>query len=449
MIKSINTLLATATLSAHAAWADPTPLATVESQTFSGNCGPVTYDVAPQGEYTNALRNVRGESLRLFFSDFYVQAENPGDYLRTCDINARINVPAGYRFMPVRANAEGFYQISPEGKNTGGIKVSYTVQPGNLNAYRTNPKPFTGNGDIHCKADLEKPSYTTCFNKPTQVNLSTHLAMWLNHQVNGFSTIQLDASRRDQNLFWNWQLQSCENFFDQKTFDTTYVATNGNTYHARLTVDMYQGTYSSSAGFTGTLSNLQYSEDGLTLKGNWSALGTGGSFVFNMTDVGNGHFNGSWTDHQGKKASWTGHYAHQSVPAREYHSFFTADTHQCLDSNGALNAGYPWSINNCHYAQNQQFYTPEVDLLEGFHIKSRTSGKCMVSVRHADGSMTVTQNTCEQADGAIWEFYHRGESPFKLKNVKEGLCLKQLHGGRVTLGDCDHDSTYLYWSLHS
>jgi hypothetical protein len=344
-ILTLSTFLTIGSLGSLHVFANTTPLVSVEHQNFSPGCGPVSYEIAPQPDYNDGNRNVRGESLRLFFSNFYLQADRPGDYLRTCDIDAKIIVPAGYRFMPVRAQAEGFYDIRPEGRNTGGVKVSYSVQPGDLHALRTNPNPFTGSGDIHCKADLENPKFTACFNRPTEVTLSTHLAMWLNHQVDGFSTIQLDASRRNQNLFWNWQLQSCENYFDQKQFHSSYVAYDGNTYSARISIDGYQGTYQSEAGFTGTLSNLTYSDDGLSISGNWSTSNAQGYFSFSILDVGEGRFHGIWGDDKGYRNDWTGQYVQEDVPQREYHSFFKADTGECLDSMGVFNSGAPclWS----------------------------------------------------------------------------------------------------------
>jgi hypothetical protein len=283
-------------------------ITSLQDHRVSPECGDVAHEIVDDNQYDDTSSGATGESLRLFFSSFMVQSENPGRAQRHCTLNASVLVPAGYRFMPLSASAEGFYSINPKDTNSGGIKVNYVVQPGNMTAERTNKVPFTGDGDIHCLAELKDPAYTGCYNRATTINLTTELALWLDQKSPGNSVIQLDATRRNHNLYWNWRLKSCENYYDQKQFASSYVAYNGHRYNARLKFDLQEGTFESAAGFTGQFTNVRYSDDGLNVQGQWAALGAKGYFSFDMIHKSTGEFRGTWGDDNGYRAEWTGYY---------------------------------------------------------------------------------------------------------------------------------------------
>lgn len=386
-------------------------------------CGTFSSEVIEDKTYDDLGRGYIGESLRVFFDNFILTADYPGYVRRDCRMTAKVTVPPGYRFRPTLAAAEGFYNIQPKDQSKGGIKVSYIVQPGAQKAERVNAKPFTDTGDIVCKAELKDPQFTTCYNKPNQVSLETDLGFWLDQTAGGSSIMQLDATRTKTSLKWNWQFQSCENFWDQKWFSTTYVAYNKNRYQARMFFDLTTGRYESAAGFTGWLTNVRYSADGLEVNADWSTGSNKGWLKLRMSDVSTGTFLGEWGDNTGFKALWYGDYENPAnAGSKEYHSFQRADKSACLDTNSITHSGNLITAKPCTYDRGQQFYTANVAKQLFFHIKSKVSGKCMAPSHAVSGAMVV-ESVCGESDLDRWEFLERGQSPFRLKNKGSGLCL--------------------------
>lgn len=412
----------------------------------SGDCGSLSTEITEEKAYDDWGRGFEGESLRVTFNEFILRADSQGWKERNCRLGAGVTVPAGYRFRPTLAAAEGFYSIQPQGQSTGGIKVSYVVDPSGQKAERENAKPFTGQGDILCKAELKDPRFSTCYNRPNVVNLTTDLKFWLDQKGQNASVMQLDASRTKTSLKWNWQFQSCENFFDQRWFSTNYLAYNGQRYNARIFFDLTNGRYESSAGFTGYFNNIQYSEDGLEMTANWSTDSQSGWMKFRMEEVSTGRFRGEWGDSSNFKADWYGSYENVGavVGSRTYHSFHTPNFSACLDAGSNLGNGTLVQAKPCNYKGGQRFYAPNVFNQDFFHIKSSLSGKCVTADPKNPRQKLVNQ-ICDGGANDGWEFYVRGQSPFRLRHKASGLCML-IRGQDITLGNCEGEATYLTWS---
>lgn len=421
-------------------------LAKVNSIQSIEECGSFSSEVIEEKAYDDFGRGYIGESLRVFFDNFNLTADYPGYVKRNCKLTAEVAVPPGYRFRPTLAAAEGFYNIQPKNQSKGGIKVSYVVRPSGQTAERQNAKPFTDVGDIVCKAELQNPQFSACYNKPHNVALETDLGFWLDQTAGGQSFMQLDATRTKTSLKWNWQFQSCENFWDQKTFSTTYVAYNNSVYNARMTFDLTKGRYDSDAGFTGWFNNVKYSADGLELTADWSTDSQKGWLKLTMSDVSSGKFFGEWGDSSGFKAMWFGSYENSAAAApKEYYSFQRADRSACLDTASLTSSGSLATSSPCTFDGGQLFYTTNVHKQLFFHIKSKVSGKCLVPSGTSEGSYVESQ-ICGESNLDAWEFYERGKSPFRLKNKGSGLCLA-ADSYLLKVANCDsNEATWLTWS---
>lgn len=283
--------------------------AEVRVDTFSSNggCGNnPSFDVV-ETSALNPATNTKGESLRVFFNDFFLSTNYAGTANKNCVLDAQIRIPAGFRFRPVSAAAEGSYILQPQSQ--GFIRVSYEVQPNGWTAEASNQTPFTGQGDINCIAKLEEQLILGCSNEDTTVNLHTNIDLSIKQSSSSFSQMEIDASRQNHDLSWRWELYSCSIAFEDRDFQTTYVAYSGQNIPATVRFSGTQGSFKTSS-FSGTFSQVTYSNGGRTVQGKWSASGSSGTFSFYLVNDSSGEFQGSWRDSKNPNQGgvWNGRY---------------------------------------------------------------------------------------------------------------------------------------------
>lgn len=419
-------------------WATLAQLKQVSSQE---NCGPYATELLEEKAYDELGRGTIGESLRVFFDAFNLQANASGSFQRKCRLNTAIAVPSGFRFRPTLAAAEGFYSIQPKDQSQGSIKVSYTVQPSGQKAEQSNQKPFSGNGDILCRAELKDPSFTACYNKPQTVTLETELSLGIKQAAGGQSMMQLDASRTKTSLKWNWQFQSCENFWDQKWFTGSYRAADGSQHQVRIFFDLTGGRLEDN-GAVYKLEGVAYGNDGLQVSARWSIEEfKSGYFSLNMENVRSGRVKGQWGDTNGFQSAWSGQYEDPAKAAkRDYYAFHLSDFSKCLDAGSALVEG-----KSCKYDENQLFYVQNIGQSPYFYIRSQISGKCLVP-NSGSASAFLASRGCGESQLDTWEFYPRGQSTFRLRNKGSGLCLA-IDDFATGMAGCDTpQASYLSWS---
>lgn len=438
-MQNISWIVALSLIYSNSALATLARLSQVSTQ---ANCGRFSSELIEDKAYEDLGRGYLGESLRIFFDDFTLNASSTGKYDRNCKMTAAIEVPAGYRFRPTLAAAEGFYSIQPKNASRGGIKVSYVVQPGGQKAEQQNAKPFTDNGNILCKAELKDPRFTACYNRPHDVSLATDLGFWLDQAQGGQSLMQLDATRTKTSLKWNWQFQTCENFYDQRWFKASTIDSSNQYQTGRLFLDLTRGQLEFPKG-RAELSGISYSADGLELSANWSLNGDKGWLKIKMKDISTGSYSGEWGNDGGAGDYLFGSYENlAAVPAKEYHAFHLPDLSQCLDSASSAYTDHLARNMPCDYSKSQLFYIGNVKSDQYFHIKAKDSGKCL----SADPQDTPRFRACGEGAYDVWEFFSRVSSPFRLRNVATGLCLSFKD---YTLGtiDCSApEATSLTWS---
>ncbi|WP_141732779.1 DUF4360 domain-containing protein [Oligoflexus tunisiensis] len=281
----------------------------VDAFSSNGDCGTSpSFDVVETSPL-NTTNNTKGESLRVFFSDFQLATSYAGTVHKNCVLDAEVRIPAGYRFRPVSAAAEGSYFLQPQGQTQGYIRVSYEVEPTGWGAEASNQTPFTGQGDINCIAKLDEQFVLGCSTEDTLVNLHTNIDLSIHQSGNNFSQMEIDASRQNHDLSWRWELFSCSIPFEDRDFKTTYVAYNGQAIPATVRFSGSQGTFKTS-GFSGKFTHVTYSNRGRTVQGKWSASGSGGTFVFQLVSDSTGEFKGSWKDARNPNHGgvWNGRY---------------------------------------------------------------------------------------------------------------------------------------------
>ncbi|HYX32696.1 MAG TPA: DUF4360 domain-containing protein [Oligoflexus sp.] len=285
--------------------------AEVQVNAFSSNGGCGTspsFDVV-ETSALNPKTNTKGESLRVFFNDFFLSTTYAGTVNKNCVLDAQVKIPAGYRFRPVSAAAEGSYNLQPQGQSQGFIRVSYEVQPNGWSAEAANQTPFTGQGDINCIAKLDEELVLGCSTEDTLVNLHTNIDLSIQQNSSSFSQMDIDASRQNHDLSWKWELFSCSIPFEDRDFKTTYVAYSGQSIPATVHFSGSQGTFVAS-GLNGQFTEVRYSNRGRSVQGKWSAGNSGGTFTFSLINDSTGEFQGTWRDakNPNQGGAWNGRY---------------------------------------------------------------------------------------------------------------------------------------------
>jgi len=284
-------------------------IATVESVYSDDGCGDLRYDVATTSANSDPAQGIVGESLRVFFNDFHIQASQPGEVKRTCKLDAVIRIPAGYRFLPRAAYAEGSYSIRPQGASKGTINVTYDVRPAGRFAERNNEKaPWSGEGDFTCRGDLVETQFLLCANHDTFVSLGTDLTLKLQQAAGGQSLIELDSARKDVDLTWDWQFKPCVNYFEGRTFRAYMKIGPTNTQPLSFQPYEDRGSLITESGKRGALSQVVYSDDGLSVSGIYNLDGKSGRFSVKVVDTESGEFRGGLTGNDGSTGTFFGYY---------------------------------------------------------------------------------------------------------------------------------------------
>ena len=276
----------------------------------NSDCGLTPdYDVIE----TSALdpnTNRKGESLRVFFNNFFLSTQKSGQAAKNCALDAQIRIPAGFRFRPVSAAAEGSYNLQPNGQSQGFIRVSYEVQPEGWTAEASNDQnPFTGQGDIRCIAELDSQFQVSCSEYDTELTLHTNIDLRIQQDSTLTSQMDIDATRQNHDLSWKWELSSCSVPFEEHSFQSNFIAYDGSSVAATLNFSGSTGSFR-TANFVGTFTKLVYSHGGRTIKGHWSASGSNGTFTFELLNNSTGDFQGTWKDGKDPKQNgfWNGRY---------------------------------------------------------------------------------------------------------------------------------------------
>lgn len=282
----------------------------VDGFSSSEDCGQTPdFDTIQTTAYDPAT-NVQGESLRVFFKDFVLNSAVNGRVDKNCVLDAQIRIPAGFRFRPVSATAEGSFSIQPKDRSKGFIKVSYEVEPQGWKAEQSNEnKPFTGEGDINCQAELKEAFFLECSNSDTVINLHTNIDLKIRQRGGGFSQMDIDATRNNYDLAWKWELKPCSVPFEDRDFQSYIVAYDGRSVPASLRFRGTTGTFTTSS-LTGHFTELRYLNYGRTVQGTWSAGKQRGSFTFKLKDESRGTFKGTWKDakNPSQGGTWNGRY---------------------------------------------------------------------------------------------------------------------------------------------
>ncbi|MCX6131382.1 MAG: DUF4360 domain-containing protein [Proteobacteria bacterium] len=284
----------------------------VKVASFSSNdqCGQnPSFDLIDTSAYDPSTQ-IQGESLRVYFNEFFLSTEQQGTTQKNCVLDAQIAIPAGFRFRPLSAAADGSYSIQPQGLSQGFIKVSYVVQPQGWSAEKSNTlKPFTGEGNINCMAQLQEASFVGCSNEETLINLHTNIDLRLDQNGSGQSQMDLDATRESHDLAWKWELQPCSVAFETHDFQSQFIAYDGTIVPINLRFTGAAGVFV-TANSSGAFSEIHYLNNGRSVEGNWSLDGKAGSFVFHLQDETSGRFIGTWVDRDSPSVSgaWSGEY---------------------------------------------------------------------------------------------------------------------------------------------
>ena len=273
---------------------------------LSEECGTVETRLDPNGEYGEL-----GESLRVFFQDFNLLLEKPGNTSRDCLAKVKLRIPAGQKFRFHSATAEGSHSISPESR--GDVNVGFKILESGDEAF--SEEPIQGEGDFFAEAKNAYAHYTNCSDRDQFITIEASIGASLAHRGYSQSLVEMDEATPGGAFVCNWEYAPCEPLYFEKPLVGYYKSYNGRNYRASISINGQRGSFKSDEGFTAELSQLNYSNNGRTLTGKWKMSRGQGWFEWHMEDIETGDFKGSWGDYargKVKRGSWFGSYKQSS-----------------------------------------------------------------------------------------------------------------------------------------
>jgi hypothetical protein len=266
---------------------------------FCGNVDQFVTKSTPNPDGT------KSQSLVLQFDDFSVSQEGPGSNTKDCRIKASIKVPAGKRFSAVSATAHGVHDISG-GNSVGRFDMMYRLQ--GIQRVGIVSKNLYGYNQFSATAKVPAPIFTDCSSVDQTFVLESLITLTANSTNYNRQSVALDETGENLKTSWKWQWKGCgDNPFQKRPFTSYYSAINGYNYKATLTIGHTSGHYLLENGQQGTLSNIQFSNNGKIASGYWRLNGKQGQFQFNLSDPTDGSFEGTWWTSQ-EHGTWRGYY---------------------------------------------------------------------------------------------------------------------------------------------
>ncbi|MCX6131410.1 MAG: ricin-type beta-trefoil lectin domain protein [Proteobacteria bacterium] len=90
-------------------------------------------------------------------------------------------------------------------------------------------------------------------------------------------------------------------------------------------------------------------------------------------------------------------------------------------------------------ASNQHFTF--VDTIKPFFaIKIQSSGKCLAASSNAEDA-AVVQKTCAESESQTWDLTAPSATDIFIRNKASGKCMKIQSDGKISLGNCEYNST--------
>lgn len=239
----------------------------------------------------------------------------------------------------------------------------------------------------------------------------------LNHR-DGFDQINGTFSRLSQSIANSRRALFCADSQPSfcpaplnRTMKTVYIATNGQTFDADISMQMNgtntgTGTYTVPGQFQGSLREISCFDNGHTIKAKWSTGMAEGFLKFYFLDPANKKFIGSWGDF--------------SIGSENFQNFWDGETVEggSMGSTGA-------------------------NIADGvYNLKLRNSGKCLdVSEHSLDNAARIQQWACTGEAHQAFRVKRVRDNLYSLQGVQSNRCVsaQEVHyedGTPVIQWDC-------------
>jgi len=235
-----------------------------------------------------------------------VVARSQDEAYFNCEMQVDVTPPAGYGLRIKRFVMNGKHRTKGESDARAGSYYAaiteHDVQIADMSV-SASPKQLGSSEGPWQKVMEDEMSWVSPCGK--RVTLEGHLVLTASHDAatgGPLTELMVGATGVGSDFLWGWTFEDCR--WLQGRWSSRYETESGQTVTAHLDIDGSHGTYR-TAGFTGQLTDMQYSEDGETVMGRWKVGHQSGWIEFSRN--ARGEFAGSWGREPGVFAgSWDG-----------------------------------------------------------------------------------------------------------------------------------------------
>lgn len=283
---------------------------------LSKECGKFSAAVEP------AEKNGKGgQTATVEFEDFHIKlSKSKANKSRDCNATVNVTIPAGQQLKFISATAEGAVDLYKKSKAELSLKAEIEL----IDEVFSDKAKLKKSGDLKVAARIDEPRFTECSDEEQVMSIDLHLRAYLKHRGKGTSVLELDDASAGHKFVCNWQWQKCEDQEDdsgpfQKPMTTYYQFPGERAYKAMVKISGDEGSYAVDAkGIEGTLSDIEYSDDGMHIEGRWSEEGKEGWFSWTMINADTGRFTGNfgYDDKHLHEGEWWGYYTEDDADDR-------------------------------------------------------------------------------------------------------------------------------------
>lgn len=193
--------------------------ATAELQQVSmlnDECGENPYVEVIRTLSRNGIPVPDSESIRTFFKNFQLSSTTAGTVTKSCALNTRVRIPAGFLFKPTSVTAEGFHALAPSA--LGYIRVDYVLQTNDFIYRFSNATTLVGHDDFSLDAFPSKLFNLGCPDDDIVVDIGSRITVKISQSSEALSMIDTDSSQQNYNILWKWDIRPCST--SSKTIST-------------------------------------------------------------------------------------------------------------------------------------------------------------------------------------------------------------------------------------
>lgn len=271
---------------------------------LSESCGAYEASLNPSPHHGPST-----ESIRIGLEDFYVQTLKPETVERSCSADIYVTIPKNKQFRILALAAHGQRYLTPG--TIGQVGVDYVWSQ--AQEPQETLESLQDHGRFRVAVEDPGAGFSACHGEDREVFIQAKAKLSLTQNNHGISSMELAKGAEDlPGVVLTWQWRSCPSTVFDRPFEGYFEVGSSIRYRTVIYLNGHEGSYLSSSGFTGRLTDILYTED-LEVRGKWHSPTRSGWFYWKVVDQATGAFEGNWGNFgTGALGHWHGRWLQDS-----------------------------------------------------------------------------------------------------------------------------------------